>query len=237
MKILITICARGGSKGITKKNIKFLNNKPLIVYTINTAKNFANKYNAHISISTDDVEIKNIAMQSGIITEYFRPLHLATDSAGKVDTINDLLTYEENKNDFKFDFIIDLDVTSPLRTLQDIENCLELIINSSTAYNIFSVNVSNRNPYFNMVEKKVNGFYNTIVNGNYLTRQSAPKVYDLNASIYVYRRSFFDLKELKVINDNSLIYLMEHLCFDLDHPIDFEFMDFLLKNNKLDFDL
>jgi CMP-N,N'-diacetyllegionaminic acid synthase len=237
MNILITICARGGSKGIFKKNIKKLNGKPLIIYTINTAKQFAQKYNAHIAISTDDLEIKKIAAKNKIISEYIRPKYLASDSAGKADTIRDLLLYEENNRKIQYDFIIDLDVTSPLRTIEDIEKCFHLIKKNKNALNIFSVNISNRNPYFNMVEKKSNGFFNTIIKANYLTRQSAPKVFDLNASIYIYKRSFFDLKHFKVINENSLIYLMDHICFDLDHPIDFEFMDFLLKKNKLDFEL
>ena len=68
-----------------------------------------------------------------------------------------------------------------------------------------------------------------------MTRQSAPKVFELNASFYWYRRLFFDLGEKSTITDNSLIYEMKHVCFDRDHPIDFLFMDYLIVNNKLDF--
>ena len=70
-----------------------------------------------------------------------------------------------------------------------------------------------------------------------MTRQTAPKVYDLNASFYWYRRSFFELGEKSAITDKSLIYEMKHICFDLDHPLDFLFMEYLLQNNKLDFNL
>lgn len=237
MNILITICARAGSKGVAKKNIKKLNGVPLIIYTLNCAKKFAKKYNADIALSTDDIEVKKIATENGIKNNYIRPEVLSSDTAGKVETIYDLLLYEEKEKSVKYEYIIDLDVTSPLRTVIDIENCLNLLENDSNANNIFSVNNSSRNPYFNMVEKKENGYYNTIVKADFKTRQSSPKVFDLNASIYIYKRSFFNQKELKVINTNSLIYLMEHLCFDLDHLIDFEFMEFLFTNNKLDFDI
>lgn len=240
MHILITICARGGSKGIPGKNIKIINGIPLIAYTIKLAKKIQQKYNAIITLSTDDVEIKKIAKSFGVSSEYERPSFLATDSAGKIDTINHILLYEEKLAKKKFNFILDLDVTSPLRTIEDIENSLNTLFNKSDAKNLFSVNPAARNPYFNMVEKNSNGFYKLIKtssNGSVLTRQSAPKVYDLNASFYWYKRSFFESGEKSVITDKSLIYEMSHMCFDLDHDVDFLFMEYLLKNNKLDFEL
>ena len=69
------------------------------------------------------------------------------------------------------------------------------------------------------------------------TRQSAPVVYDLNASFYFYKRSFFDAGYNGAITDKSLIYVVPHICFDLDHPIDFEMISFLIASNKLDFEL
>ena len=133
--------------------------------------------------------------------------------------------------------MLDLDITSPLRNLQDLELAFEIIRNDEKALNIFSVNNANRNPYFNMVEQQDNGYYGLVKSGQFLTRQSAPLVYDLNASFYFYKRSFFNNPNAKVINDRSFIYLMPHICFDLDHPIDFEFMEYLILNNKLDFNL
>jgi len=169
-----------------------------------------------------------------------RPDFLATDVAGKIDTIRDLLLYEESLVDIKYDYVLDLDVTSPLRTLEDVEKALELMIDKPEAKNLFSVNNAARNPYFNMVEENTEGFYSLVKtnpDGSVMTRQSAPKVYDLNASFYWYRRSFFDSDSKSAITDKSLIYTMDHICFDLDHPVDFLFMEFLLQNNKLDFEL
>jgi CMP-N,N'-diacetyllegionaminic acid synthase len=240
MKILITLCARGGSKGIPGKNIKLIAGKSLIVYSIDLTNKLKEKWKAKVALSTDDSEIKDVAAANGVYTEYQRPDYLANDSAGKIDTIRDLLLYEEELVDYKYDYVLDLDVTSPLRTLEDVEKALEIIIAQPEAKNLFSVNNGARNPYFNMVEENNNGFYSLIktnLDGSVMTRQAAPKVYDLNASFYWYRRSFFDLDEKSAITDRSLIYEMNHICFDLDHPVDFLFMEYLLQNNKLDFNL
>jgi CMP-N-acetylneuraminic acid synthetase len=240
MNILITLCARGGSKGIPGKNIKDISGKPLIEYSIDTAKSFALKHNAKLALSTDNDLIKNIAEKAGVFTNYKRPDFLATDTAGKIDTINDLVLYEESLVNFKYDYILDLDLTSPLRTVEDLENSFNLLRENEEAYNIFSVNDAARNPYFNMVEENSNGFYSLIKtnpDGIIMTRQSAPKVYDLNASFYWYKRYFFDMNIKSAITNKSLIYVMNHICFDLDHPVDFLFMEFLLQNGKLNFKL
>lgn len=240
MNILITLCARGGSKGIPGKNIKLIAGKSLITYSINLTNQLKDKWNIKVALSTDDAEIKDVAAVEGLFTEYQRPDYLASDSAGKIDTIRDLLTYEETLVDIKYDYILDLDVTSPLRTAEDVEKAFELILSNPEAKNLFSVNHAARNPYFNMVEENKSGFYSLIKtnpDGSTLTRQSAPKVFDLNASFYWYRRSFFNSDAKTAITDKSLIYVMDHVCFDLDHTIDFLFMEYLLTNNLLDFKL
>jgi len=240
MNTLITICARGGSKGIPGKNIKEIAGRTLIEYTINVAKQLKEKFDAKISVSTDSDAIKLIAERVGVLTSYTRPDYLATDAAGKADTIKDLLLYEESLANKKFDYILDLDVTSPLRTLNDLEEAFELLRKNEDAYNVFSVNNAARNPYFNMVEENESGFYSLVKtnpDGSIMTRQSAPKVFDMNASFYWYRRSFFDANLKSAVTNKSLIYKMNHICFDLDHPIDFLFMEYLLENNKLDFEL
>lgn len=239
MDVLITICARGGSKGIPGKNIRMLNGKPLIAYSISIANVFATRNQGLVSISTDSEEILSVARDLGLSSEYIRPDFLATDSAGKVDAIRDLVNFEEKCLGRRYSFILDLDVTSPLRTLNDLEEAYAYMKADENALTLFSVNDAARNPYFNMVEKQENGYFQLSkkLESTTLTRQSAPKVYDLNASFYFYNRRFFDSNSKGAITDSSLIYKMKHICFDLDHPIDFEFMDFLMKNNKLEFDL
>lgn len=240
MKTLITICARGGSKGIPGKNIKLLNGLPLINYTIKVARQFQQKYHdVTIELSTDSAEIVKVAENFGLNTTYRRPDYLAGDAVGKIDAIKDVLLWKEAIDQCHFDFILDMDVTSPLRNLTDLSDAFEIIRSNGEAINLFSVSAANRSPYFNMVELKENGFFAQVKKpeGIIMTRQSAPKVYDLNASFYFYKRSFFELGYKGAITDRSLIYEVPHICFDLDHPIDFDVISYLMENNKLDFEL
>lgn len=238
MKILITICARGGSKGIPGKNIKPLNGQPLIGYSIAVAKEFQSVFEGtDIMLSTDSEEIIRVAGVCGLKSDYKRPEYLANDTVGKIDAIKDLVLYSESKQGQIYDYILDLDVTSPLRNLQDLKIAFDILRSDENAINLFSVSEAGRSPYFNMVEQKENGYYAQVKmpDNNVFTRQSAPQVYDLNASFYFYKRSFFDMGYKGAITDRSLVYKVPHICFDLDHPIDFETISYLMSNNKLDF--
>lgn len=238
MELLITICARGGSKGIPGKNIMLLANRPLIEYTLEIARNYKNTYsNTDISLSTDSESIISIAITNGFEVPYKRPEFLATDHVGKIDAIEDVLNYYEKLNNKSYDYVLDLDVTSPLRNLEDLSQAFSLLDNNKAAYNLFSVSKAARNPYFNMVEEGDDGFYHLPkkLKNSVLSRQAAPKVYELNASFYFYRKAFFEKGFRSAITDKSLIYEVPHLCFDLDHPIDFDFLSYLIENKKLDF--
>jgi CMP-N,N'-diacetyllegionaminic acid synthase len=237
VNVLITICARGGSKGIPGKNIKNINGKPLIAYSINCAKEFAEKYNAKVALSTDDETIKKTALDAGLDTSYIRPAALGGDTVGKIDVLKDILLYEEKIAEHKYDILLDLDVTSPLRNFSDLNKAYETFLSDEKCLTLFSVNPANRNPYFNMVEMDGSGYVHLSKKpeGVLLTRQSTPKVYDLNASFYFYKREFFNLGLKTPICDKAKVLVMDHTCFDLDHPVDFDFMEYLLVNNKLDF--
>ncbi|WP_400262027.1 cytidylyltransferase domain-containing protein [Sphingobacterium sp. SG20118] len=238
MKGLITICARGGSKGIPGKNIKLINGKPLIAYSIEVALSLAKERNIDIYLSTDSAEIREVVRllgHSSINISYVRPDFLANDTSGKLDAIIDVKNHAEIEHSINYDFVIDLDVTSPLRTVEDLNIAIDSLFSKEEAVNLFSVSSANRNPYFNMVEEQSSGFYGLCKIGQFLTRQSAPKVYDMNASFYIFKRIFFAQEHRTVITDRSMVYEVPHLCFDLDHSIDFEFMSFLLEQKKLDF--
>ena len=238
MNLLITLCARGGSKGIPGKNIKPLNGKPLIAYSIRIGKTFAAKHDAEIVLSTDNDQIKEVAAKFGLITSYKRPENLATHTAGKVDVLKNVLDYYEKINNCRYDFILDLDVTSPLRTITDLEKAFQILQNRPEAYSIFSTSYANRNPYFNMVEESYDGFVKLVKHQTDIKyRQQAPVVYDMNASFYFYRRSFFEEGYKTAITDKSLAFVMPHICFDLDDAYSFLFMNFLLKEKLLDFEI
>ena len=240
-KILITLCARGGSKGVPMKNIKPLCGKPLIQYSIETARKFAkNKlFDCTLALSTDDDLILQKANELGLNTTYIRPEYLSTDTAGKVETIAHLLDFEEKIANSTFDYVLDLDVSAPLRTVEDLTNAFQIIENDTNAFNLFSVSKAHRNPYFNMVELGEDGYFKLIkkLPNAILSRQKAPIVYDLNASFYFYKRVFFENGFKSVLTERTLIYEVPHVCFDIDHQIDFEIMEFLISNNKLGFEL
>ncbi|MEQ9116852.1 acylneuraminate cytidylyltransferase family protein [Fulvivirga sp.] len=238
MNILLTICARGGSKGIPGKNIKPLNGVPLIGYSIKMAQKIAAKLGGQLALSTDSDEIRNAASQFGLNTDYNRPESLSGDSAGKIDVIHHLITYMEDKANCEFDYIIDLDVTSPMRTLEDIEKAFDKLKGNKEALNIFSVSPASRNPYFNMVEVNDTGYAEVVKKTvSFKSRQSAPKVYDMNASFYIYRRKFFKDDHRISTTDKSLAFVMDHHCFDIDHLVDFTIMDIMMRENLLGFEI
>lgn len=236
MNLLITICARGGSKGIPGKNIKVMNGLPLIAYTINSAQEFAEKNPGKVVLSTDSELIKEVASAHGLKSSYQRPADLATDTAGKLAVINDVLLFSEKEDKTTYDFVLDLDITSPLRTQLDLSQAFEKLKNNNEALNIFSVNHAARNPYFNMVEETKNGFVQLAKSGaSVLSRQTAPKVYDMNASFYFYKRAFFEEGYVTPITDKSLVYVMDHICFDLDEPHDFTIMEIMMREKLFNF--
>jgi CMP-N-acetylneuraminic acid synthetase len=237
--ILITLCARGGSKGIPRKNIRLLAGKPLIKYSYDHAVEFGNwlleKYGTEVDIalSTDSKEIQEVCASFGLHTNYTRPDFLANDSAGKLDAIKDVIHFEEENRGKNYDYIIDLDISAPLRTQKDLQEAYAQFLENPLTENLFSVNHAHKNPYFNMVEKREDGCFDlSKKQEQVLSRQTAPQVYEMNASFYFYKRSFFN-KEKLYLFDHADIYLMHHISFDLDELVDFEFLDFLVTQEKL----
>lgn len=238
MKVLITICARGGSKGIPGKNIKPISGKPLIAYSIECARKVRDRLgDTDIILSTDSEAIRDCAARWGLETEYRRPARLADDHCAKLDAIADALEWSEHRNHCRYGFVLDLDCTSPLRTVEDILDSFRILEADPQALDIFSVNPAARNPYFNMVERKQSGYFDLVKEGQFTTRQGAPAVYDMNGSFYIYRRKFFDQGLRDPNTPLSLVYVMPHRCFDLDEPEDFDFMSYLIEQDKLGFEL
>lgn len=240
MNILITICARAGSKGIPDKNIKLLNNKPLLVHSIDLAKRLSNKLDGVVvEFSSDSDKYKEVARENGLYTDYTRPQELGSDGAGKIGVLKDVLLYSENKYNKKFDYLIDLEVTSPLRNSEDVIEAFEEIKKKTEALIIVGVSSVTKNPYYNMWEKSESNFWNISkkLPSNLLTRQSAPDVYASNGMLYIMRREFFDGNYNSIETERTEIYKSKHICFDIDEPIDFEFMNFLIEHNRLDFNM
>ena len=247
MKTLITILARANSKGLPNKHLLQFNGKPLIEWTIQQAKDYVLLNDADIVVATDSMEILNLAGSLGVCATVRNPRY-ATDKAGKVDAIRDLLENAESKLLKEYNCIIDLDATNPCRTIEDIEESFK-IFREKQPKTLFSVTKSKKNPYFNQVfyskdytryfraierEMQVRfGEIDFIWDGgggrSLLRRQDAPQVYDLNSNIYIYSTDWLKDKNNKsVVTDESEIYLMSDWTYcDIDNKICFQVAEFL----------
>jgi len=228
--ILCTICARGGSKGLKDKNIRPLLGKPLIAYTIEQALRWG-KAKA-VVVSTDSQKIKDIAKKYGAEVPFMRPSELAGDDVGKLDVLRHALVKAEGHYGVTFDALLDLDVTSPVRLVKDIERIVK-IFKEKKVDCVFSVVKARKNPYFNMVEEEPNGTVKICKKtpSLILTRQSAPLVYEMNASMFVYGRNFLlDTTNATPYSKTAYVYEMkEQRAIDIDTEIDFKFIEFLVK--------
>ncbi|EMN47070.1 cytidylyltransferase [Leptospira interrogans str. L1207] len=220
-KILGLIPARGGSKGIPKKNIKLIAGKPLIVWTIEAA--LKSKHLTSIVVSTDDPEIAEIAEQSGASVPFLRPAELATDYSSGIDPVLHALD-----NLPGFDYVMLLQPTSPLRTSADIDDCIEFTMRKKTN-SVVSVCEAQENPFW-MFRLDDDSFNMTkLLNGEDVARrQDSPKVFTLNGSIYLSEVNYFREKK-KFITDDTLAYLMsKENSIDIDDMIDWKLAEILL---------
>ena len=233
-KVLITVCGRAGSKGFKNKNLKSLLGIPLVNYTLTCAKYFQeNVRNADVDIcvNTDSEELIALAQATGISLEIIRrPEELCGDTVGKFEVFRHCLKTMEQRLGKTYDYCIDMDLTSPLRTLEDALNAFEMMRASKDAELTITGCPSRRNPYFNMVEQK-GDFVQKVINVPMEARQQAPRVFDMNASIYVLRTSFMkdDSKKL-ILQARSIIYEMyDTAVLDIDSEEDFELMEVIAK--------
>ena len=229
--ILCTICARGGSKGVKNKNIRELMGKPLIAYTIEQAK--ASKLFKYIVVSTDSDEIANIAKEYGAEVFFKRNAEMASDTAGKLDVIKDAFRRSEEYYNTPFDYLVDLDATAPLRNIEDIINSFKQFKENDND-NLITAMPSRRSPYFNLVEqdKNYNVYLSKKLETPILRRQDAPKTYDMNASIYIWKRDAI-LNENSIFLEKTGLYVMpEERSIDIDSELDFKFVEFLIREKN-----
>lgn len=225
--VLCTICARGGSKGVKNKNIKLLHGKPLIAYTIEQA--IESGLFKHIVISTDSDLIASVGKEYGAEVFFKRSPEMASDTAGKLDVIKDAFIRSEAHYQKPFDYLIDLDATAPLRNVQDIINSYHQFLKDKND-NLITAMPSRRSPYFNLVEVDSKGkiTLSKTLNTGIVRRQDAPKSYDMNASIYIWKRNII-LNEKSLFLDNTGLYVMpEERSIDIDTEVDFKFVEFLM---------
>ena len=220
-KKLCTILARGGSKGVPNKNIRILAGAPLIAHTIQQAKN--SKLFDAIAVSSDSDAILSIAREFGITHLVQRPEALANDTAPKIPAIQHCVTEMEAKEKTSFEIICDLDPTSPFRKISDIAECLKLMEQPGVS-NVITAAPSRKSPYFNLVETDALGFVRLSkpLEDSIKRRQDSPKCFDMNASIYVWRRETL-MGSSSVFQEKTKLYEMPpERSIEIDSELDFQ---------------
>ena len=226
MNNLCTICARSGSKGVPNKNIKKIAGKPLIQQTIEQAKK--SKIFSDIIVSSDCKKILKIAEKLGVHT-LKRTNQLSKDFVGKVDVIRDAAIKAQKMLDKKFDNVIDLDVTSPLRQVSDIHNSFKKFQNGNYQ-NLITGCVARKNPYFNMIEIKKNVLsISKRTNKKIYSRQKSPQVFEMNASIYIWKNKALMNKSNLVTSKTAFYEMPEERSIDIDTMLDWKIVSFLME--------
>lgn len=234
MRLLFTICGRAGSKGIKNKNLRDFVGKPLMYYSISAIDLFLKRtelaVEADIVINSDSKELLAMGVSNSMrpVDTIDRVAELAGDSIGKVSVIQDCLIRMENKKGYNYDAVIDLDITSPLRKVQDLEALVKKHFETNADVTT-SVATARRNPYFNQLKRTEHG-YKKVIASEFTARQQAPEIFDMNASLYAYKPDF--LRTGKGVLDGYVecIEMYDTGILDLDHENDFELMEVIAKH-------
>lgn len=243
MNILFTLCGRAGSKGVKGKNARDFLDVPLVWYSMANIALYMGKYagddDIKIVLNTDSEPLKDLVrrVKDVPVTIIHREENLAGDKVPKVAVILDSLNKAEEVFACKFDMVVDLDITSPLRTVQDVKNAIDRKKQRNDVDVVYSVAPSRRNPYFNMV-KEENGFFCKAIPSNFTTRQEAPVFYDMNASIYAYSPDALRNKEHSTFFNSGCdaVVMTDTGILDIDSEEDYELMQviakYLFENNE-----
>jgi CMP-N-acetylneuraminic acid synthetase len=228
--ILAITLARGGSKSVPRKNIKLLNGLPLIAYTINEAKKskYINKY----IVSTDDEEIKNISLTYGAEVPFLRPNNLSNDTASSADALIHAVNFMETKYSIKYDYIIELMCTNPLKTVDDIDKCIEKLIETKADSVIAVHKLEDHHPLRikKIVDDHIIDFY--LPEPLEARRQDLkPDAYIRSGSIYALKRDYLMDQKKRYGSTNSRPYILsENKAVNVDTELDFYLAEQILQN-------
>jgi N-acylneuraminate cytidylyltransferase/CMP-N,N'-diacetyllegionaminic acid synthase len=181
-----------------------------------------------VAVSSDSKEILNISKKFSVDYSIFRPQELASDSAPKLPAIQHCVNEVERISGKNFDVIVDLDVTSPLRLTKDIEGAVRLLEEKNVS-NVITGCPARRSPYFNLVERDEDVYVRLYKPPEHIItrRQDAPECFDMNASIYVWKREGL-IGRKSIFNADTLLFVMpEERSIDVDHEWEFEYVEFL----------
>ena len=228
MKTIATICARGGSKGLPRKNVRPFAGKPLIAHTIEQAR--ACRLIDEVYVSTDDDEIAAVAREYGARVPYRRPAELASDTAPKIPAIEHLVAFLEAQGE-RIGLVVDLQPTSPLRTPEDLADAIAL---APQADLIVTVTEPSHNPYYSLVEAQPDGTLRVSKAAGFVRRQDMPHAWGLNGSIYVWHRAALAHAAAHGFWTVSIrpSIMPRQRSVDIDDAFDFELAEWLYRRQE-----
>jgi len=228
-KTLALIPARGGSKGLSRKNVKPLLGKPLIAWTIEVAKK--SRYIDRVVVSTEDNEIAGIAKKHGAEVPFMRPFHLSTDEATTEDCVIHALNWLRDNEEYRSDFVLLLEVTSPLRAVEDIDSSISILLAGENEIDaVFGLTEATEHPFGMKIMDGKNIIRNFInADKEYTRRQDLPPVYRGNGAVYLCKTEVF-LNKKTFTPERTFGYLMpKERSVDINDEIDFKIAEVLMK--------
>lgn len=225
MKMCV-VAARAGSKGLPDKNIKPFAGKPLLAHSIDQAK--ASGLFDFLAVTSDSQRYLDIGREAGANLLIRRPDELATDFIGKPPVLRHALLEAEREFGGEVEVLVDLQPTSPLRTSSDIVGAVEKLLANKGLLNVISVGLAKASPYYTLVERLPDDRIQLLkADANFVRRQDLPDCYQLNGSIYAWRRQPI-LDAMPALTEKSSFWLMEEACnVDIDTPLDFAIAAFV----------
>jgi N-acylneuraminate cytidylyltransferase len=224
------IFARGGSKGVPRKNIRLLNGKPLIAYAIEAAR--ASQFIKRVIVSTDDPEIAAVSKDFGAEVPFMRPAELAQDDSPEwLAWRHAIQMLAQTDHLPKMDVMASIPPTAPLRISRDVDRCIQEFFDNDADI-VISVKPSDRNPYFNMVTLDDAGRARLVLRSEQAIerRQDAPAVYDVTTVAYIVRPEFVLKADSMFDGTVRAVQIPPARALDIDTELDFQFAEFLLQS-------
>jgi D-3-phosphoglycerate dehydrogenase / 2-oxoglutarate reductase len=233
MRTIGVIPARGGSKGIPRKNLVALLGKPILAYTIEAAK--SSKLLTDLVVSTDDEEIAAVAAHWGAHVPFMRPAELATDAALSLPVVQHAVLEMEKLKDHTYDVAVMLQPTTPLRSTEDIDAGIQLLLDTGADSVISVVEVSGHHPFRMKRLVRDNVLINYIDQGfeDMRPRQQLPSVYIRSGALYVVRRSTLVEQDSFVGADCRAYVMPEERTVNIDTRLDLLLAEHLLREKML----
>jgi CMP-N-acetylneuraminic acid synthetase len=221
------IFARGGSKGVPRKNIRPLAGKPLLAYAIETA--LESTYIERVIVSTDDIEIAKVAQQYGADVPFMRPADLARDDSPEWLVWQHALISLKELGEPNVDVFVCVPTTAPLRIVEDLDNCIQTLLESDADL-VITVKAAERNPYFNMVFLDDNHNARLVIPTDKPIhhRQTAPLVYDMTTVAYVARPAYILQTTQMFTGKVKAVVVPVERALDIDTELDFKLAELLI---------